>query len=344
MTAPLAPQAGAAPDAAAYERLRTDAGSFDRSGRMRMTFVGAKANETITGLVTNDVMALQPGHGQYAAALTPKGKVIADLRVFHRAPGDYLVDVPASAAAGFAAMVHKYVNPRLAAYADVSASLSCLAVVGPHARQVVAHALACSPSDFDLLPPYAHHSASSGGDPVMVARSVDYGVDAFDCFVRAERAPALRAALVAAGAPSADAAALEVLRIEAGRPAWGADMNEDTLAQEAGLDTLNAISYTKGCYTGQETVARVHFRGHVNRFLRGLRCETMPTGDALVFASDKDGGQKDIGDVRSRAVSPRLGAIALAMVRREVEAGSAVTVRWATGESSAIVVDLPFPA
>lgn len=339
MTAPLAPQAGAVPDAAAYQRLRTDAGLVDRSDRLRMTFVGAKADETITGLVTNDVMALHPGHGQYAAALTAKGKIIADLRVFHRAPGDYLVDVPAAAAAGFSAMIRKYVNPRLATCADASAALSCVGVVGPHARQIVAHALGCSPSAFDLLPPFAHSSAAFGGGPVMVARSVDYGVDGFDCFVRAEDAAALRAALVAAGAPPADEAALEVLRIEAGRPAWGADMNEETLAQEAGLDTLNAVSYTKGCYTGQETVARVHFRGHVNRFLRGLRCESMPAGDALLFVGDKE-----VGDVRSRAVSPRLGAIALAMVRREVDAGSTVTVRSAGGETSAVVIDLPFPA
>jgi len=339
MTAPLAPRPSATPDAAAYERLRADAGFVDRSDRLRMTFVGAKADETLTGLVTNDVMTLQPGHGQYAAALTAKGKVIADLRVFQRAPGDYLVDVPSAAAAGFVAMIRKYVNPRLATYADVSASLSCLGVVGPHARQVVAHALDCSPSDFDLLPPFAHGAASFGGEPVMVVRSVDYGVDGFDCFVRVASAPALHTALVAAGAPPADAAALDVLRIEAGRPAWGADMNEETLAQEAGLDMLNAVSYTKGCYTGQETVARVHFRGHVNRFLRGLRAESVPAGDAFVFAGDKE-----VGDVRSRTVSPRLGAIALAMVRREVDAGSVVTVRWSTGETSATVVDLPFPA
>lgn len=339
MTAPLVPRFGATPDAAAYERLRTDAGFVDRSGRLRMAFVGAKANETITGLVTSDVMALHPGHGQYAAALTTKGKVIADLRVFHRAAGDYLVDVPPAAAAGFSAMIRKYVNPRLATYSDVSASLSCLGVVGPHARQVVAHALDCSPSTFDLLPPFAHGAASFGGELVMVVRSVDYGVDGFDCFVCVEDAPALRAALAAAGAPAADEGALEVLRIEAGRPAWGADMNEETLAQEAGLDALNAISYTKGCYTGQETVARVHFRGHVNRCLRGLRADAMPDGDALLFSGDKE-----VGDVRSRAVSPRLGVIALAMVRREVDAGSALTVRSAIGDSSAVVNDLPFPA
>lgn len=339
MTAPLRPLSVTTPDAAAYERLRTDAGSVDRSDRLRMTFAGPKAAETITGLVTNDVLALQAGHGLYAAALTPKGKVIADLRVFHRESGDFLVDVPAAAAAGFAAMIRKYVNPRLATYADASATLSCLGVVGPHARQVVAHALACSPSAFDLLPPQAHGTAPYGGSTVMVAHSVEYGVDSFDCFVRAEDAPALHDALVAAGAPPCDAVTLEVLRIEAGRPAWGADMNEETLAQEACLDTLDAVSFTKGCYTGQETVARVHFRGHVNRFLRGLRADAMPAGETSVFAGDKD-----VGDVRSRALSPRLGAIALAMLRREVETGSVVTMRSAEGDAPATVVDLPFPA
>ncbi len=339
MTAPLAPQPCATPDAAAYERLRTDAGFVDRSDRLRMSFVGDKAAETLTGLVTNDVLALHAGHGQYAAALTPRGKVVADLRIVHRAPGDFLVDVPAAAASGFAAMIRKYVNPRLARYTDISASLACLGVVGPHARQVVAHALNCSPSDFDLLPPFAHAAESFGGDAVTVVRSVDYGADAFDCFVRSADAAALRDALIASGAPAADGAALEVLRIEGGRPAWGVDMNEDTLAQEAGLDRLNAISYTKGCYTGQETVARVHFRGHVNRCLRGLRAESLPSGEALVFAGDKE-----VGDLRSRAVSPRLGAIALAMLRREVEAGSVVTVRAPGGETSATVVDLPFSA
>lgn len=339
MTAPLAPSSVTTPDAAAYERLRADAGLVDRSDRLRMTFVGAKAAESITGLVTNDVLALQAGHGLYAAALTPKGKVIADLRVFHRESGDFLVDVPAAAAAGFAAMIRKYVNPRLATYADASAALSCLAVVGPHARQVVAHALDCSPSAFDLLPPYAHGIVSYGESPVMVARSVEYGVDSFDCFVRTDDAPALRDALVAAGAPPCDAETLEVLRIEAGRPAWGADMNEETLAQEACLDTLNAVSFTKGCYTGQETVARVHFRGHINRCLRGLRAEAMPVGVAPVFAGDRD-----VGDVRSRAMSPRLGAIALAMLRREVETGAVVTVRSAGGNVPATVVDLPFSA
>jgi folate-binding protein YgfZ len=336
MTAPLGTTT-AAPSAAEYERLRTDAGSVDRTDRLRMTFSGAKAAETLTGLVTNDVLALEPGHGAYAAALTVKGKIVADLRIFRRVDDDFLVDVPAAASAGFLAMVIKYVNPRLARYTDVSADLACVGVVGPHARQVVAHALGASPSEFDLLPAYAHASVPFSDAAVTVARSPDFGVDGFDCFVRTADADALRGALRESGAAPADADALELLRIEAGRPAWGFDMTDDTLAQEANLDALQAISYTKGCYTGQETVARLHFRGHVNRYLRGLRAEVIPAGPVVVAAGDRD-----VGDVRSRGISPRLGAIALAMVRREVETGATVTLRAGTVECAATVLDLPF--
>ncbi len=327
------------PSTAEYDLVRDDAGLVDRSDRLRMTFTGAQAAETLTGLVTNDVLALQPGHGQFAAALTAKGKVIADLRIFRRMTGDFLVDAGVDAAAGLVAMVRKYVNPRLAKYEDVSGAVACIGVAGPHARQVIAHALECSPATFDLLPPYAHCDVPFGAHTVMVARATDLGVDGFDCFVDAGAAAALRGALITSGATPAAAAALEVLRIEAGRPVWGTDMDDETLTQEAGLDTLDAISYTKGCYTGQEIVARLHFRGHVNRLLRGLRLASMPGEDARVIAADAD-----VGGVRSRAFSPRLGAIALAMVRREIEPGTAVVVRSVEGDTTATVVALPFPA
>ena len=214
-----------------------------------------------------------------------------------------------------------------------------MGVVGPHARQVIAHALEYSPAAFDLLPPYAGCDVPFAGAPLMVVRAPDFGIDAFDCFVDAAQAGALVGRLNASGAASASTDALEVVRIEAGRPAWGADMNDETLAHEAGLDTLDAISYTKGCYTGQEVVARVHFRGHVNRVLRGLRAASMPTGDARVLWEEAD-----VGELRSRGVSPRLGAIALAMLRRQVEPGSAVIVRSDEGDIPAEVLALPFPA
>lgn len=322
-----------------YERLRTDAGVADRSARTRLTFSGDKAGETLSGLVTSDVLALQPGHGQFAAALTPKGKVLADVRIFRRMSGDYLIDVSAAASDGFLGMVRKYVNPRFAKCADVSTALSCITVVGPHARPVMAHALACSPSVLDLLPAFANTDLPFATTAATVARSVDFGIDSFDCFVPSSAAAALREALETSGAAGVSLDALETLRIEAGRPAWGVDMTDDTLLHEAILDTLDAVSYTKGCYTGQEVVARLHFRGHVNRLLRGLRLASPATVGATVLASDAE-----VGDVRSCAVSPRLGAIALAMVRREVEPGTSVTVRHETGTITATLLALPFPA
>jgi folate-binding protein YgfZ len=129
--------------------------------------------------------------------------------------------------------------------------------------------------------------------------------------------------------------ALDIARIEAGRPVIGRDMDENTLAQEVDMDRLGAISYNKGCYTGQETVARVHFRGHVNRRLRGLRFTSDPVSSGTEL-HDSEG--KVIGTVRSAARSPRLGAIALALVRRELEPGDTVT---ADGHQ-ATVVELPF--
>lgn len=327
------------PTSEEYALLRSDAGLVDRSDRLRMVFGGDKAADTLTGLVTSDVLALQAGHGQFAVALTPKGRVLADVRVFHRASGEFLLDAPRAAADGFSGMVRKYVNPKFAKYIDVSASIACIGVVGPHARQVVAHALSCSPAAFDLLPPFANTDMPFDGVSVMVARSVEYGVDSFDCFVPTESATAVRDAIVTSGAAPAAAAALETLRIEAGRPAYGVDMNEDTLLHEAILDTFDAVSYTKGCYTGQEVVARLHFRGHVNKLLRGLLLSAPATPGAKVVATDAE-----VGDVRSCALSPRLGAIAMAMVRREVEPGATVTVRTDTGDVPATLIALPFPA
>lgn len=136
----------------------------------------------------------------------------------------------------------------------------------------------------------------------------------------------------------ASPALVELLRVEAGLPSMGVDMDENTIPQEANLDTLNAISFTKGCYTGQETVARIHFRGHVNRHLRGL----VSARPLAIGASVIDAAGKVVGDVRSSAVSPKFGAIALAMVRREVAPGAAVTIEDSHGSTTAQLVLLPF--
>jgi folate-binding protein YgfZ len=323
-----------------YDALRAGAMLVDRSARARATFAGAGTAEVLTGLVTNDVLALSPGSGQYAAALSPKGKILADMRIFAR-EADFLVDLPPRAAEGWWAMIRKYVNPRIARYADVSATLRDIGVFGARATELVSRVTGLDAEGLASLAAYGHHRLERGGERVLVARVPDLGLEGYELLAPPEAVETLWSALVDAGATPASAAAYDVARIEAGRPEWGLDMDDSNLAQEANLDELGAISYTKGCYTGQETVARVHFRGHVNRLLRGLRFGQGPVparGAAVTGADDRP-----LGDVRSVAVSPRLGGVALAMIRREVDAGTTVRCGAPATAPEGMVTALPFP-
>lgn len=320
-----------------YAALRDGVAVVKRSERGRWTFSGDKATTTLTGLVTNDVEALTPGGGCYAAALTAKGRIIADVRVLRR-EADLLVDVPVRAAAGWREMVRKYVNPRVTLYADVTGATGCIGVYGPKAAVTLARLSALDPNALASMPSYHHVEAGVAGRTALVVRSPDLGVSGFDLVVDVADAEPLFTAIAAEGARPTGLAAADILRVEAGRPEWGIDMDETTIPQEANLDALHAISYTKGCYTGQEVVARVHFRGHVNRLLRGLSgAHAIPPRATLASP-----GREDAGDVRSSVVSPRFGPIALAMVRREIEPGDDVTLRANDHEHTARVVALPF--
>ena len=198
-----------------------------------------------------------------------------------------------------------------------------------------------SPDVLMALAPYAHRTAVLEGEPVLVARVPDLGLEGYELIGPPRVIDTLWTALVRAGATPSDGEAFDIARIEAGRPEWGIDIDESTLAQEANLDELGAISYTKGCYTGQETVARVHFRGHVNRQLRGLRFGEGPLPPRGAPISSADG--RAIGEVRSVAVSPRLGGVALAMIRREIDPGASLSCGPPEAATTATVTALPFP-
>jgi folate-binding protein YgfZ len=319
----------------AYNALQNGAVVVDRSSRLRMRFGGAKAAESLTGLVTSDVAALSAGRGQYAAALTPKGKVIADARIFARADG-FLVDVTAAAAPGWVAMIRKFVNPRLAKYEDVSQDTGDIGIFGIGAATLLRSVLG------DVaIPAEAPYANVVVGDSLMVARVPDFGVDGFDVIGPRAEVDALRAQLAGAGAIEESGDALLVARIEAGRPEWGVDMDDTLLAQEVDMDRLEAISFTKGCYTGQETVARVHYRGHVNRLLRGLRFSESAVPPVGTELQDAEG--RTVGSVKSGVISPRRGAIALGIVRREIEPGTVLRASWADRNVDATVEQLPFP-
>lgn len=362
---------------AEYGALRTGALLVDHVGRDLWIFQGAGARETLAGLVTNDVVALTPGHGHYAAALTPKGRIIADVRIFALAdaaiaPGPparavsarsataesdaspwssdaaLLVDVPARAADGWATLVRKYVNPRTTAYRRETPRVRSFGVYGARARDAVAEAFSLPPAALGTLPPYAHATVETRDGTMHVARVPDLGLDGFVVYAPVSAVDAAwgRVAREPGVAPGGQRA-WDVARIEAGRPEWGIDIDEATIPQEGNFDELHAISYTKGCYTGQEVVARVHFRGHVNRHLRGLAHP--PDGGALTSGArllDETG--RDVGDVRSAAISPRLGGIAIGMVRREIAPGATLVARPAAatdhGADRLVTVGpLPFP-
>jgi tRNA-modifying protein YgfZ len=314
-----------------YSALHNGALFFDRSDRARMRISGPKAAELVTGMVTNDVSGLSPGEGQYAAALTPKGKIIADLRIFAFADS-LLIDTSAAASAGWKEMVRKYVNPRVAPYHDVSAEISDLGVFGRSSRTVVAKLVGAEDRDLAALAAYGHVTVPFGESTLTVARVPEMDLDGFEIFVPADAVGALKAKLHSAGISAGSAETWEIARVESGRPEWGADMDDSTLPQEANFDELGAISYTKGCYIGQETVARVHFRGHVNRFLRKLRFVTRPAPPKGAELVDETG--KVIGELKSVALSPRFGGVALGMVRREIPPGTTLQARWSGGECS----------
>jgi folate-binding protein YgfZ len=324
--------------AAEYSALSTSAMVIDRGYRARMEMGGPKATEMLNGLVTNDV-ALQPGAGTYGAILTAKGKVLADVRVFVRGDG-LLVDTPLRSAQALRDTLKKFVNPRVAPHRDVSDTLTDIGVFGPRAAKVIAEVFGASADDLMALPMYGHVSRTDGDQEVMIARVPDLAVPGFELFVAASHAASVRDRLISAGAVPGGHVAFEIARVEAGRPEWGIDMDENTIPQEANFDELAAVSYTKGCYVGQETVARVHFRGHVNKHLRGLRFsggELPATGSPLV-----DAEEKVVGDVRSTALSPTVGPIAIGMVRREIAPGATVTARSGEDNLRATVVALPF--
>lgn len=319
------------PGSEGYQALSRGAVVFDRSDRLRMRVTGAKAAELVNGMVTSDVSSLTNRRGQYSAALTAKGKIVADPRIFAVEDG-LLVDVGAAASRGWREMVAKYVNPRVAPYTDVSAETCDIAVAGAASSAIIASVLGTDPNALKSLEPFSHLSADFDGAKVMIVKSPEISAECYDLILPRAIAEPLRASIVAAGAVEGAPELWTILRIEAGRPEWGSDMDDNTLPQEALLDSLGAISFIKGCYIGQEVVARIHFRGHVNKLLRKLRFVTSalpPRGAAVV-----DDTGNVVGDVRSTAISPKCGGIALGMIRREVEPGSTLHARWDGGEAS----------
>jgi folate-binding protein YgfZ len=308
--------------AAEHRVLGEGVGLVDRSERGKLALTGSEAKTFLHGQLTNDIEALVPGSGCYAAFLTHKGKMQGDLRVLD-VGDELLLDTERSALQELFNMIRRF---KLAMDVELhkrTLETGLLSLVGPHARAV---------AGAQALPDTEHANARAelGGHPVVLAVT-DAGIDVL---CAAEHTDDVRGALEAAGAVPVSEAAAEVVRVEHGRPRWGLDLDGSVIPQEAALND-RAVSFTKGCYVGQETVARLYYRGKPNRHLRGLRLSApAATGTPLRL------GEREVGHVGSVVLSPRLGPIALAILRREAEPGATVTV--GDGAATAEVVDLPF--
>jgi len=264
--------------------------------------------------VTNDVESLAPGQGCYPTLLTHKGKVVADMRVL-RGPDWLLLDCEPHALAALRRNVDMYSIGRDVQLHDQTGERAILSLIGPAARAAL-----------DADPPPDEHAWVEGEHGMYV--TTDLGVDVV---CAADDADAVRSAL---GVEAVGLEAAECVRIESGRPRHGVDFDTDTIPQEAGLNE-RAVSFTKGCYVGQETVARLHYKGKPNRHLRGLRLsEPGQPGDVVML------GDRAVGHLGSTAVSPVHGPIALALIRREAAPGAEVSV--GDGDHRAVVAELPF--
>lgn len=335
-------------DAAAYDDLRHGSTWFEWADQWS-TFRGPKAADALNGLVTNEVTSLAPGQGQYAAALTPKGKVLGDMLIIRMDEETFMLALPRSCAPQWLATARKYVNPRLAKVEDASEqwvtwmlygaqAAQALAALDGADRTVEAPGNTTTPELADW-PAWQHDLRHIGPATVRLIRAPLMGsMPGYLIMADRHDADMVRERLEQSGVRQATGAVWDITRVEAGRPAWGTDMDDNTIPQEANLDALGAISFTKGCYTGQETVARLHFRGHVNRRLRGLvGASALPQHGPVLDATGKP-----VGDVRSTVLSPRLGPIAIAMLRREVSKGDTVFVEGRDGPITSDVRELPF--
>ena len=311
------------------ELLREAAGTIDRSERGKLALSGSGAIEFLDGQVTNELAGLRAGEGRYAAFLTHKGHMLGDLRVLAVGaqpggePQELLLDTERVALQGLFDMIRRFKVGFDVELHKRTLERGLVSVIGPLAAEVAgAGSLGAEE--------HANVALELGGIEALAIRT-DLGVD---LLCESADTGALAALLARRGAPPVEEAAAECLRIESGRPRYGVDLDESVIPQEAGLNE-RAVSFTKGCYVGQETVARLFYRGRPNRRLRGLRLAQPAEPGAEIR-----GGERVLGRVSSAAFSPVFGAIALALVRREAEPGEHVAVgRDAT---AAEVIELPF--
>jgi folate-binding protein YgfZ len=295
-----------------YRALLERAGIGAVAARHPLSVAGTDRASFLHGLLSNEVRTLGAGTGCYAAWLTAQGRMITDLHVFET--GDrILLDVPAEIAAATLQRLDQSLFSEDVQLADPGLQITPVVIHGPQAAAVIGTVIP-SASGLAAWAEYANEAFPFGGSTVRVARVTQLGVPGFCIYVEHGAARELRDALERAGAPAVGAEAIHAARIEAGYPVFGVDMTTDTIPLEAGIED-RAISFTKGCYVGQEVIVRVMHRGggRVARRLMSLRFEDAPPEPGTKLLA----GEREAGWVTSAARSPRSGAIGLGYVHRD---------------------------
>jgi folate-binding protein YgfZ len=313
--------------AAEYEAARTGAVVIQRDDRVVLRAHGRDPVKMVQGLITNDLANASSDRSVYAGLLTPKGKLVAELRALRRG-NDVIIETATSALEGMLAHFKKFVPPLFARF-EITDRHSILGVYGPKSGELVGQLIGSEPPE--------QEDAIAGNNDITAIRTHYTGEAGWDLLIEGASTPAWDR-LVELGAQPAGQATLDVLRIEAGTPRWGAELDESVIPLEAGLRT-RMISESKGCYTGQEIIIRILHRGHVNRHLRGLLLADAPSpagGTEIINPVD----QKVIGKITSACASPRFAqTIALGYVRREIALPAELVL---TSGAPVRAIELPF--
>lgn len=328
--------------AAEYRAVREAVGVADRSDLGVVRLRGRDPVKMLHGLVTNDLLGAGEGEGVYAAMLTAKGRTIAELRAL-RVPGpdgtEVLALVPREALAGTMEHLKRFVPPMYARSEDASAALGVVGVYGPRSRALLGRAFGIEVPETkeDGYAPF-----ELGGERVVAVRTLYTGEDGYDLVAASAALPALWDVLLAQGPDlgvrPVGQGAIETLRVEAGRPRYGHELTEEIIPTEAFESTglmPRAVSFQKGCYTGQEVIVRILHRGHVNWLLRKVLLGDAPAPPAETTLVNEQG--KKVGRITSAAWSARYGqTIALGYVRREIEPGTTVWLESVEGARAEI--------
>mgnify|MGYP001485584908 CR=1 FL=1 len=304
-----------------YRQIREECGMVQRGDRAWISVTGQDAAEFLQGQVTNETEQLPSGSGVYAALLDRKGHIQADMRILKTGDGDFLIDTEADTGPVLYKHLNTYKIGRKVEVAETARTLFSL--IGPGSFGVTQLAPG-NENDFT-------EATIAGAGCLVVA--TDDGLDVI-CDTAATNP--VRDQLLADGAIPVSEAAAEILRVENGRPRYGAEMTEANMPAEAGI-VERAVSFTKGCYIGQEPVARLHYKGRPNRHLRGLKPSAPVSSGDVVRLEDRE-----LGAIGTAVLSPASGRIALSILRKEAEPGTTVTVETPDGQVEATVVELPF--